>query len=104
MRKVMLMAPLLLSIGGCATGGSSPFTQANVDAVVSQVQSVTTATCRFVPTAQTVASILSAFGVTGANAVTDVAAQICAAVTSKSAHRGAVPKVKGVRVRGRFVR
>ena len=107
MKKLLLLPLLLLvfAVGGCASpGGSSPFTQENVDKVVAQVQSVTTATCKFVPTAQTVANILDALGVKGASAVTDVAAQICSAVTKVGARRGQVPKIRGVVVRGKFVR
>lgn len=97
-RNWLLMAAVGATVAGCGT-----VTPGKVDETVAQVQQYTQAVCRFVPTAATVLSIVEAFGVTGASSVGQIATEICAAVTSAKAARGARPKVRGVQVRGRFV-
>lgn len=100
MRKFMLGTALaaFLAAGGCAT-------TSNTD-IVSEVQTITTAACSFVPTADTIVAL---FGSSPALATAEaVAGAICAAVTPKSAalKRGTapLPKVNGIVIHGSFVR
>ena len=106
MTRMHLVAPALasLALAGCGTTSGGSITPANIDATIAQIQSVTQTVCRFAPTAGTIANIIDALGVTGAGAVGDIANQICNAVTKVGARRGAFPTVKGVRIRGAFVR
>lgn len=100
MKKLLLVA--CLALAGCNTTGDS----AQVAATIAQVQSTTRQICSFVPTARTVFSILSAFGVPGVSIAGDVATQICNAVTTAPLADGGPrqAKVNGVVIRGRFVR
>jgi hypothetical protein len=99
MRKSMLGAALALfvALGGCAT-------TSNTD-IVSEVQTITTTACSFVPTADTIIALVgSSPALTTAAAIADA---ICAAVTPKAASRkrGATPPiVNGVVIHGSFVR
>lgn len=95
MRKFLFAAPLALVISGCST------TPANVQSVIAQVQQAAIVACGFLPTAATVAAILSGGAST---AVTDIAQLICTAVTTKGVRRGTAPTVNGVVIHGRFVR
>ena len=98
MRKLMLGAAMaaFAVLGGCAT-------TANTD-IVAEVQSITTAVCSFVPTADTIIAITgSSPALTTAAAV---AQAICAAVTPKAASlkRATLPAVNGIVIHGSFVR
>lgn len=105
-RNIMFAAIAAFALSGCATfqpgGGPTPPTnvEQQTTAVINQVQSITTSVCSFLPTAATIASIFIA----GLETPTAIANAICKAVTNKGARRGAVMKVRGVTVRGRFVR
>lgn len=75
---------------------------------IAQIQKTTELACSFVPTAASVAGILSALypaAQAPVAAASQVAQQICGAVTAKGARRGAerVPTVAGVVVEGHFV-
>lgn len=74
---------------------------------IAETQKTTQAVCAFVPTAASVAGILSALYPAASAPVgvaTQVASQICSAVTAKSARRGGPPPtVAGVVVEGHFV-
>lgn len=116
-------------LGGCATTSSfdpgtvggiitnvistgkipsiTPEIDAKVNAAVTQVQSITTTVCGFLPIASTVAGILATLAGAGAveQTAASVAQSICNAVTKKGARRGgAAPRLYGVPIRGKFVR
>jgi hypothetical protein len=102
-RKLFFAAPVAaaLVLSGCAGGGVTP---ATVSATISQVQQAAVLACGFLPTAATVASILS-----GGNPLVTTAAgiaqAICTAVTAKAVRRGGpAPSVGGVVIHGRFVK
>lgn len=104
MTRLVAVAALCGSIllGGCATTGG-PGGGIDLAALAAQVQQITTQACRFLPTAQTVANIVSAGFAAQPFAIANA---ICAAVTAPpTVARGKVapPHVGGVVVRGRFV-
>lgn len=114
-RKFLLAVPLLgaLALGGCATSngvvGLDPALETRVNAQITAAQNAAVSICKFLPTAQTVAGILSTFvpsAVPGVTVANQVAAAICNAVSRKSLTKGATPtpRVNGVVVRGSFVR
>jgi hypothetical protein len=75
---------------------------------IAETQKTTQTICAFVPTAASVAGILSALYPAASAPVgvaTQVASQICSAVTAKGARRGGShqPTVAGVVVEGHFV-
>jgi len=101
-RNLFFAAPVAaaLALSGCA-GGVTP---ATVSATIAQVQQATVLTCSFLPTAATVAGILS-----GGNPLVTTAAAIaqaiCTAVTAKGARKGGpAPMVGNVVVHGRWVK
>jgi hypothetical protein len=96
MRKFLIAVPVVASLMGSCTS-----TPTDVASVVAQVQQAAIVACGFLPTAATVAAILSGGAST---AVTDIAQLICTAVTTKGVRRGAAPTVNGVVIHGRFVR
>lgn len=108
---------VLASACNKTTGGNAPVPPPTTSAgqqaaeVIGKVQNTATKICGYVPTAQTVANILSALGVNSLSGLTDVAAQICSVVERskpKAAHplarKAAPPSVAGVPIRGHFVR
>ena len=102
-RKLFFAAPVAaaLALGGCATGG---VTATSVATTISAVQQAAVLACGFLPTAATVASILSG-GNPLVSTASAIAQAICTAVTPKSVRRGAsVPMVGNVVVHGRFVK
>lgn len=70
---------------------------------IKQVQTTATQICSFQPTVNTVASLLNFVGVPYIGMASDIAQQICSAVTAKSARRGGA-RLHGVKIRGKFVR
>jgi hypothetical protein len=111
LRKLTLAAVAASSIalGGCATTGSAP---TDITSFVAQVQATTSAVCAFVPTAETVASIISTLGgpagATIVGTANGIASAICAAVAPVKAagklHRAvAPPTVAGVVIHGKFL-
>lgn len=107
MRTVFVL-PIVcaLALAGCATTGSTPGAPAgSVTSIVTQVQRVTRQVCGFVPVAKTIVGIFSA----GGGSALGIAQEICNAVTNNPMTEGprggrTVPKVRGVAVRGQFVR
>jgi len=102
-RKLFFAAPVAaaLALSGCAGGSVTP---ATVSATIAQVQQAAVLACGFLPTAATVASILS-----GGNPLVTTAAgiaqAICTAVTAKAARRGGpAPMVGNVVIHGRWMR
>ena len=102
-RLIIMLLPLLLL--GCGTG--------SLDSQVKDVQAAAVKACGFLPTASSVAAILSA-GNPAVTGVTAVATAICAAVTKVCAAVTKVapqargleqecPRVNGVCVEGEFV-
>jgi hypothetical protein len=105
MNKIFAAAVLAsaLLLAGCGAGKLVPPTTS--DAVASDialVQRYTTQICGYVADADVILQIAAAGDGVVSTAVS-VAKAICSAVTSKSAMRGAVPRVKGVRITGHFV-
>jgi predicted small secreted protein len=92
-----------LSLAGCATTGGA----IDITSLISEVQAGTNAACAFVPTAETVAGIISAGNpiVSTASAIINA---ICAAVAPTKAgalrRAGAPPTVAGVVVHGKFTK
>lgn len=102
MRKMLVIAALAMSLGGCATTGGAGGTQA----IITQIQQVATQACGFLPTANTVAAILAAAaGVPGAaTGVEAIAAAICSQMTKPAAAKRGAPMVYGVPITGTFVK
>jgi hypothetical protein len=109
MRNLVLASALSLSLAGCATApvpAPSPVATP-ATGIVSQVQSATVTACKFLPTAQTVLNLAGLFtDVSALGPVTSIAQQICAAVAAPAGRLGrrAEPRVRGVAIKGRFVR
>lgn len=97
MKKLLLAFVLCIPLAACST-------TSNVDDQISQVQSAARNICRFVPTVETVAKILS--NSTFIDTAAGIASAICTAVTTKPLADGVGdprPRVKGVVVKGKFV-
>lgn len=101
-RLIALASTMLaaVSLGGCDSQQTAE--------TIAQIQKGTQVACSFVPTAASVANILAALypaAQAPVGAATEVAQQICSAVTAKSARRGgsSAPTVAGVVVDGHFV-
>jgi len=117
--KNILLAIILgfsVALGGCAsTGGGVPSTtQADIEALIGQVQFYTKAACGFVPTAATIAAIVSG-GNPGVIAATSIAQAICTAIVPPLMKGAFVAKsvkgmsvtpgsVNGIRIEGTRVR
>ena len=102
-RKLFFAAPVAaaLALSGCATGGVTP---ATVTTTITAVQQAAVLACGFLPTAATVASILSG-GNPLVSTASAIAQAICTAVTAKAFRRGGpAPMVGNVVVHGRFVK
>jgi activator of 2-hydroxyglutaryl-CoA dehydratase len=105
---------LSLAVAGCATvPGSQPTGSASgqdtqAAAIVAHVQAATTTACKFLPTAKTILDIVGTFtDVVALSPVTSVADAICNAVSAQGSGklaRRSTPRVRGVVVKGRFVR
>lgn len=100
MRRTLMVGALALLVAGCASTptGTPP---------ISEVQRQARQICGFVPAAQTIAAIFAAGGWIGG--ALGVAKEICDAVilnpmTEGPTGRRTVPLVRGVEVRGQFVR
>lgn len=96
--KALIGIGLALALGGCA---SLPST-GDLTARAKQIQEYTRLACSFVPTVQTIASIINK----GAGDALSVANDICVAVTTAPLAEGGKRRIvaRGVRVRGNFVR
>jgi hypothetical protein len=103
MKKLLLATALAGSLAAC-----TPDQSAQTAAQIAQIRSTATQICGYLPTVSTVVSILGVFVPSvGAfsDTATQIAGQICGAVTAKSARRGGgLPVVQGVAVHGKFVR
>lgn len=92
------------ALGGCAGAGGGGtigggVTTPDIGAIIAQVQSYCRIACGFVPTASTIASILSG-GNPGVMAATSISQAICAALAppTMAGRYGAPRMVKGWRV------
>lgn len=96
MKKLLLIG--CLGLAGCA--GTSP---SDISVRAKQIQDYTKLACSFVPTAATIAAILSS-GTTAA--FTTIASDICAAVTTAPLADGGprAAKAYGVVIKGSFVK
>lgn len=95
-----------IALAGCATPGGGPVTVPAIDpATITKIQDTAKQVCGFVPTINTVASIIATF--TGGGAIVDMvgraATGICTAVTAKGAKRGGA-RYRGVVIKGDFAR
>lgn len=113
LRRLLIVPALLagITLGGCATTGGAG--AGGVSETISQIQSVAQQVCGFVPTATTVARVITTFtgGGGAVDMVSQIASGICAAVASapKSMVRGKkrlarAPVYRGVRIQGSFSR
>lgn len=111
-----------LAVAGCSTVPSGgPITVPNITGTtltapggvtdaIKQVQTTAQQICSFVPTAQTVANVLSVFGVPGVDTAASIANQICSAVGKAGSRRGVRMKAaiarggKRVVIEGKHVR
>lgn len=95
--RVVAVVMLTVAVSGC--GSNSKF-----DEQVANIQSITVKTCKYLPTAATVAAILTSGNavVTGA---TTIATAICSAVSAKQqALIDSCPMVNGICIQGEYVR
>lgn len=96
-RKSLLALPVMALLAACSTTGTLTAPTA------ASIQAAAVAACGFLPTASTVANLLT----TNANvqSAEAVAAMICNAVVAKGGRLGgAAPSVNGVAIHGQFVR
>ena len=104
MKAVAAIVILAIGLGGCATTGgvSGPPTPTQISDVAKQIQSYTKTACSFIPTIQTIVSIINA----GAGSAFGIASDICQAVTTAPLADGGprIVKVSGVTVHGKFVK
>lgn len=108
-RSLVLAASIAsaAALGGCSSTGQiiNPFTQQPIS--TADVQAAAVAACGFLPTASSVAQVISAAasgsGSSQIATATAVASQICAAVLPKAGKLRGAPMVNGVVVHGRFV-
>jgi hypothetical protein len=101
-RKLFFAAPVAaaIALGGCA----GTVTATSVATTIADVQQAAVLACGFLPTAATVASILSG-GNPLVSTASAIAQAICTAVTAKAVRRGGpAPSVGGVVIHGRFVK
>lgn len=99
--KLTLAALLTLSLFGCVQPDDTSVTSG-----VSQVQSLAVKYCSFLPTAQTVLAIVSAFDpntAVPAQAASQMAKAICDTVTAKATTLKAKPGPWKVKVNGKVV-
>jgi hypothetical protein len=98
----------LLFLGGCQTAQAplpSPVVGTVVGVLPDQIRDKIEQGCGYVATGQTILDLVSAFGgPTVPGIVNQIVAEVCTAVTRRSSVRGSVATVRGVRLRGSFVR
>lgn len=100
MKKILISMSLLLTLTAC-----NPPDALNVAPSVSTVQGATVQACKFLPTAATVASLLSSSS--SISTAASIASAICNAVTSIPLADGPgdrKPRVNGIVIKGQFVK
>lgn len=114
MKNFALIACLALGLGlaGCATTTDPTTGQTTttldptgVQATISKVQTVTATLCRFIPTAATVAGILTKGSPNTIASAETIANAICSALApAQSARLRGAPMVDGVVIHGTFLK
>jgi hypothetical protein len=103
-----LIIASMVFLGGCQTAQvplPSPVVNTVVDVLPDKVRDGAVQACGYIPTVQTVLDLVSAFGGPAVpGIVNQIVGEICTAVTRRSSVRGSVTTVRGVRLRGSFVR
>jgi hypothetical protein len=98
----------LLFLGGCQTAQAplpSPVVGTVVGVLPEKVQEAAAKACGYVPTIQTVIDLVAAFGGPAVPSIANqIVAEVCAAVVRRGSTRSSTPIVRGVRLRGSFVR
>ena len=114
MKKLFLIAALCgtVALAGCASTGTKPVPvvagNINIGATISAAEAAAVKVCGFLPTEQTITSILATFVPQTAVPISignQIANMICNAVAPKASSRRrlSVPSVNGVRIEGAFV-
>jgi hypothetical protein len=112
MRKLIFAAFLALPLVACQTPGQvpsvSPVVEVGVGLLPDQVRDAAVKVCGYLPAAETVAQLIAAFGGPSVPGIaSQIAAEICGAVTKPrqaGLRAAARPSVRGVAVKGKFVR
>lgn len=109
MRKFFLALAMLPVLAACVTPTTAPPVSPAVTTVVGvlpqNVQDAAVKACGYLPTAQTIAQLIAAFGGPSVPGIaTQIANEICAVVAQPRARRRGAATVRGIQVRGRFVR
>lgn len=102
MRKFAIATSFAFLLAGCQTPGD-PGAGLSLAVLISDVQSLATSACQFVPTAATIAAIVSKSG--RVSSAADMASAICAAIAPQASGPGSSRTpgyVHGVKVRGKF--
>lgn len=101
MKRMLLVSALALSLSACFP------TSTNLQELINQTRDTAVKVCGFLPTVDTVASII-ALNHPAYQTAKAIADAVCAAVTSAPRAgpeaRAVAPKVAGVEVKGEFVR
>jgi hypothetical protein len=105
MRKILLASVFSLGLSACVTpSGNVPGPGIDVGAVIQTAQETVAKVCGFVPEGGVISSLLVFFKPDAAGYLA-MAQEICAALnTPKARRRGAVVTVRGVVIKGRYVR
>lgn len=107
MRKPILATALILGLTACQTQAPpSPVVTTVVSVLPENVQALAVKSCGYLPALETVLGLLQAFGKgsdTQATALA-IATEVCNAVTARSSRGAVVLSVRGVPLRGHFVR
>jgi hypothetical protein len=106
MRKLFLALALLPALAACTVGQIPPVTPIT-SVLPKDVQDAAVRVCGFLPAAETVAALIAAFGGPAVPGVaSQIAREVCEAVAPRpsSLRRAGVPTVRGVPIKGEFVR
>jgi len=107
MNKTIIACAFATSLAACALPASITTAVTGINNTVATVQAGAVKACSFEPTESTIESLIGKF-VPGLDSIQAMIDQICKAVTPTSLTarraRGGVPTVRGVAIRGRFVR
>lgn len=101
MRKIAIATVVSIALAGCQT--IAPGAGLSLAVLISDVQSLASSACQFVPTAATIAAIVSKSN--AVSSASQMAAAICAAVAPQASGPGSSKTpgyVNGVKIRGKF--
>jgi ABC-type proline/glycine betaine transport system substrate-binding protein len=110
LKKLIMLAAIgaALSLGACATASDpnapavTTTIPANVQAVITEVQTDVKTACGYSVDVSTIANVLSAIGVPYVGMVSEIVSQVCGAVNKLGSRRGASGPPKLV-VNGRTI-